>query len=173
MNELKKLVDSLGTKAQQVAALKLEDVVNDVDLLTVALSMSNLTVVARTISFSNEGETSHIAAHKALDIGWNPSIREALAEAGYFTEGLRGLLELAEHHPTTGSRLMPIFEEAVSIRKELRIPKGLVRNLKNYFNEKLEADGFAIGNPDEDGKYFVKTAEWVNVKFDKKEPDKQ
>lgn len=172
MNELKKLADSLGAKAQQVAALKLEDVVNDVDLLTVALSMSNLTVVARAISFSKEGETSHIAAHKALDIGWNPSIREALAEAGYFAEGLCGLLELAEHHSPTGSRLMPIFEEAVSIHKELRIPKGLVRKLKNYFNEKLEADGFAIGNPDEEGKYFVKTAEWVNVKFDKREPGK-
>lgn len=172
MNELKKLADSLGAKAQQVAALNLEDVVNDVDLLTVALSLSNLTVVARTISFSKEGATSHIAAHKALDIGWNPSIREALAKAGYFAEGLRGLLELAEHHSSTGSRLMPIFEEAVSVHKELRIPKGLVRRLKSYFNEKLDADGFAIGNLDEDGKYFVKTAEWVNGKFAKMEPGK-
>lgn len=34
MNEPKKLTDSLGAKAQQVAALKLEDVVNDVDFLT-------------------------------------------------------------------------------------------------------------------------------------------
>lgn len=172
MNELKKLVDSLGAKAQQVAALKLEDVVNDVDLLTVALSLSNLTVVARTISFSKEGATSHIAAHKALDIGWNPSIREALAKAGYFAEGLRGLLELAEQHALTGSRLMPVFEEAVSIHKELRIPKGIVRELKNYLSKKLDSDGFAIGNPDEDGKYFVKTAEWVNVKFDKMESGK-
>lgn len=172
MNELKILVDSLGAKAQQVAALKLEDVVDNVDQLTVALSISNLTVVAQTICFSKEGEIGHIAAHKALDIGWNPSKREALAGAGYFAEGLRGLLELAEHHSDAGSRLMPVFEEAVSIHKELRIPKGLVRKLKNYLNEKLDSDGFAISNPDETGKYFVKTAEWVNAKFDKMEPDK-
>lgn len=172
MKELKKLVDSLGAKAQQVAALKLENVVDDVDLLTVALAISNLTVVARTVSFSKEGEIGHIAAHKALDIGWNPSTREALAEAGYFAEGMRGLLELAENHSLTGSRLMPVFEEAVSIHKELHIPKGLVRKLKNYLNEKLETDGFAIGNPDEDGKYFVKTAEWVNAKIEKMESGK-
>lgn len=172
MKELKELVDSLGAKAQLVADLKLENVVNDVDQLVVALSMSNLTVVARTISFSKEGETGHIAAHKALDIGWNPSIREALAEAGYFAEGLRGLLELAEKHSLTGSRLMPVFEEAVSIHKELRIPKGLVRKLKTYLNEKLDSDGFAISNPDDDGKVSVKTAEWVNAKFDKMEQGK-
>ena len=170
MKELKNFVDSMAAKAQLVADLKLESVVNDVDLLTVALS--NLTLVARTISFSKEGEIGHIAAHKALDIGWNPSIREALAEAGYFAEGLRGLLELAEKHVLTGSRLMPIFEEALDIHKELCIPKSLKRRIKNYINEKLETDGFAISNPDDEGKVSVKTAGWVNAKFDKMEPGK-
>lgn len=164
MKELKKLIDNLGAKAQQVADLKLACVVDDVDLLTVALCVSNLTEVARTLSASKEGETSYIAAHKALDIGWNPSIRGALVETGYFAEGLRGLLELAEHSSITGSRLMPAFEEAVSIHKELHIPKKLVCKLKNYINEKLELDGFAISNPDDDGKVYVKTARWVEEK---------
>lgn len=172
MNELKKLIDNLGAKAQQVADLKLENVVNDVNLLTVALSLSNLTVVSRTISYSKEGEISYIAAHKALDIGWNPSIREVLVKDRFFAESLRGLLALAEKNPLAGSRLMPVFDEAVSIHKELRIPNRLVSKIKNYLTEKLESDGFAICNPDENGVYFVKTAEWVNAKCDQIGPGK-
>lgn len=172
MKELKKLIDELGGKAQMVANIKLESMIDDVDLLTVALCTSNLTVVSQTLSFSNEGETSYIAAHKALDVGWNPTIRETLAKNGYFTEGFRGLLKLAERNPIAGSRLMPVFEEAVSIYKELGLPKKLRSELKNYINQKLETDGFAIGNINEDGKTPVNVARWVEAKLDKISPRK-
>lgn len=169
MDELKMLVDNLAANAQKIANTKLEDVINDVDQLTVALCTSNLNVVAQTLSLSREGENRYIAAHKALDIGWNPSIRDALAKDGYFTKGLRELLELAERDPVAGSRLMPIFEEAVDIHKDLRIPKDLKCRLKNYTSEKLETDGFAISNPDDDGKVSIKTARWVEEKISSKE----
>ena len=167
MKELKKLVDSLGAKAQMVAAINLGDMIDDVDLLAVALSMSNLTEVARTLSAAEEAEMSYIAAHKALDIGWNPSIRETLIEAEYFAKGLCGLLELAETNPVAGSRLMPVFEEAVSIHKELGITKELKCNLKNFMERKLEFEGFAISHRDEEGKVMVRTAEWVNKMAEK------
>ena len=172
MKEFKKLIDALGGKAQMVANIKLESMIDDVDLLTFALCTSNLTVVSQTLSFSNEGETGYIAAHKALDVGWNPTIRETLATNGYFTEGFRGLLKLAERNPIVGSRLMPVFEEAVSIYKELGLPKKLRSELKNYINKKLETDGFAIGNINEDGKTPVNVARWVEAKLDKISPRK-
>lgn len=172
MNKVKNLVAGLGLNAQRIANIKLEDVIDDVNLLTVALCTSNLHLIARTLSFADEGENSYIAAHKALDIGWNPSIRERLAKDGYFTDGLRGLLELAERNSTVGSRLMPVFDEAVSIYKDLRIPKKLKSQLKRYFNQKLDTDGFAISHIDEDGKVFVKTARWVEEKVEKASADK-
>ena len=172
MQNFKKLIDDLGAKAQMIASVKLESVIDDVDLLTVALCTSNLTVVSQTLSFSNEGENGYIAAHKALDIGWNPSIRETLANNGYFTEGFRGLLKLAEQNPIAGSRLMPVFEEAVSIYKDLGLPKKLKSELKSYINQKLETDGFAIGNINEDGKTPVNVARWVEAKLDKISPRK-
>lgn len=172
MQNFKKLIDELGAKAQMVANIKLESVIDDADLLTVALCTSNLTVVSQTLSFSNEGETGYIAAHKALDVGWNPTIRETLAKNGYFTEGFRGLLKLAERDPIVGSRLMPVFEEAVSIYKELGLPKKLRSQLKSYITQKLETDGFAIGNINEDGKTPVNIASWVEEKFEKASANK-
>lgn len=172
MNELKKLVDDLAAKAQKIADMRLEDVIDDVDLLTVALATSNLTVVARTLSFSKEGEKCYIAAHRALDIGWNPSIREELAKRAYFADGLRRLLKLAEANPLVGSRLMPIFEEAVEVHKDIDIPKKLQCRLKTFINEKLDADGFSIGNLNEDGKTPVKIASWVEEKLKLETPTK-
>lgn len=170
MNEKKKLFDELAAKAQRVAGINLDEVVDDVDLLTVALAISDLTVVARTLSFSNEGEKSYIAAHRALDIGWNPTIRNALAAKGYFAEGLCGLLKLAEANPLVGSRLMPIFEEAVEIEKDIKISKKLRCRLKNFINEKLCAEGFSIGNIDENGKTPVNIAKWVEEKLELETP---
>ena len=170
MNEIKKLIDDLAAQAQKIAGISLDEVVDDVDLLTVALATSNLTVVARTLSFAKEGEKGYIAAHRALDIGWNPSIREALVAKGFFTEGLRGLLNLAEANPIAGSRLMPIFEEAVEIHKDLGIPKKLLRSLKTFVNDKLETDGFSIGNINEDGKTPVNIAKWVEEKLEHEIP---
>lgn len=162
MNDVKELVENLGASAQQVASLELKDVVSDVDLLTVALCTSGLVTIARTLSSAKEGENVHTAAHRALDIGWNISLRSALAEKGYFAEGVRSLLELAEENPLAGSRLMPVFDEIASVYKDLCIPKKLKRQVADYYNKKLDTDGFAIGPMDENGKTMVRTAEWVN-----------
>ena len=165
MNNLKNLIDSLGNKAQLVGALTLADVVADIDLLTVALCASGLDEIAHTLSFAKESQNRYIAAHKALDIGWNPTIREALASKGFFSDGVRGLLALAKSNSLAGSRLMPVFEELLSVHQDLRISKKLRCEIKNYINQKLETDGFAISF-EEDGKILVKTANWVNDKFE-------
>ena len=67
---------------------------------------------------------------------------------------------------------MPVFEEAVEIHKDLSIPKKLLRRLKTFVNDKLETDGFSIGNINEDGKTPVNIAKWVEEKFDKMESGK-
>ena len=160
------LIKGIGLNAQKLAAMSLDYVVTDMDQLTVALAISNLTEIAHTLSVAEEGENQYVAAHKALDIGWNPTLRETLVKEGYFSEGLRGLLELAETSSVAGSRLMPVFEEAVSIYKEVGVSKSLKRKLENYMKKKLDTDGFAISHRNEDGKVMVKTAEWVNKKLD-------
>ena len=167
MNDIKKFVADLGARAQMIANLTMANVIVDVELLTVALAISNLAEIAHTLSFAKEGEVQYVAAHKALDIGWNLSIREALVEKGYFAEGLRGLLDLAETNPVAGSRLMPVFEEAVSIHNELGVSKELKRNLKNFMEKTLETEGFALSHRNEEGKFMVKTADWVNKKVSK------
>ena len=164
MNEIMKFVDEMGAKAQMIADLMLASVIADVELLTVALAISNLTEIVHTLSLAKEGDNQYVAAHKALDIGWNPSIREALVGKGFFEKGLHGLLDLAEGSSVAGSRLMPVFEEAVSIYKELGVSKDLKRKLKNFMEKKLETEGFAISHRNEEGKVLVKTAEWVNKK---------
>ena len=158
------LIKAMGANAEKLAAMNLDYVVSDVDQLTVALALSDLTEIAHTLSNANEGEVQYVAAHKAMDIGWNPTLREDLMKKGFFVSGLRGLLELAETSCLAGSRLMPVFEEAISNHKELGIPNLLKYKLKNYMKKKLETDGFAISHMDGEGKTMVRTAEWVNEK---------
>ena len=162
MENIEMLIKGIGLNAQKLAAMSLDCVVTDVDQLTVAFAISNLAEIARTLSVAEKGENQYVAAHKALDIGWNPTLRETLVKEGYFREGLHGLLKLAETNSVAGSRLMPVFEEAVSIYKEIGVSKSLKRKLENYMKKKLDTDGFAISHLNEDGKVMVKTAEWVN-----------
>lgn len=162
----------LFARVQQTADLSLSSVITDPHQLLVALVLSDFEVIAETLSVSTEHESCHIVAHQALDIGCNPTMRSKMAKGGYFTEVLSGLLELAEKDPIVGSRLVPVFDEAVSVHKDLRIPKALKRKLQEYTEKKLETDGFAIGRRDADGKIRVKTAEWVNAKLDKMEAGK-
>ena len=149
-------------RVQQAADLSLSSVITDPHQLLVALALSDFEVIAEMLSASTGHDACHILAHQALDIGCNPTMRRSMAKRGYFTEVLRGLLELAEKDPVAGSRLVPVFDEALVVCKELRISKALKRKLKEYTEMKLETDGFAIGRRGADGKIGVKTADWVN-----------
>lgn len=166
MNEFKKFFADFCARAQMTADMMLASVITDPHQLTVALTVSDFEDIAETLADAAECEICHVAAHMALDIGCNPSYRSALAEKGYFTEGLRGLLDLAEADPVVGSRLVPVFDKAVSVHKDLGISGALKRKLREYTKKKLESDGFAIGCRDEDGKIRVKAAEWVNKKVE-------
>ena len=162
----KKFFAEFYARVQQIAGMMLTSVITDPHQLVVALALSDFEVIAEILSVTTEREPCHIIAHQALDIGCNPSVRRNLAKCDYFTEVLRGLLELAEKDPVVGSRLVPVFDEAVSVHKDLRISKALKCELKEYTGKKLEADGFAIGRRGADGKIRVKTAEWVNKKIE-------
>ena len=146
----------------QTADLMLTSIITDPHQLLVALALSDFEVIAETLSVATEHDACHIVAHQALDIGCNPSVRRKMAKCNYFNEVLCGLLELAESDSMVGSRLVPVFDEALAVCKELRISKALKRKLKEYTEMKLETDGFAIGRRDADGKIRVKTAAWVN-----------
>lgn len=162
----KKFFADFFKRVQQAADLMLTNVITDPHQLLVALALSDFSVIAEILSVTTEHEACHIVAHQALDIGCNPSVRRNLAKCNYFTEVLCGLLELAEKDPVVGSRLVPVFDEAVSVHKDLRISKALKRKLKEFTEMKLEADGFAIGRRGADGKIRVKTAVWVNKKME-------
>lgn len=162
----KKFFADFFARVQKTADLMLTSVITDPHQLLVALALSDFEVIAETLSVSTEHDACHIVAHQALDIGCNPTMRSKMAKGGYFTEVLSGLLELAEKDPIVGSRLVPVFDEAVSVYKDLRISKALKRKLEEYTEKKLETDGFAIGRRDADGKIRVKTAEWVNKKLE-------
>lgn len=160
----KKFFANFFKRAQQTADLTLTSIITDPHQLVVALALSDFEEIAEVLSATSEHKACHIVAHQALDIGCNPSVRRQMARCNYFNEALRGLLELAEADPMVGSRLVPVFEEAVSEHKELNLSKVLKRKLKEFTEKKLEADGFAIGRRGADGKIRVKTAEWVNKK---------
>lgn len=159
---MKALVKRLGDKAQEIANLMLADVIDDVDLLTVALSASGLQEIAHTLSYAKKDEVRYVAAHQALDIGWNPGLRVKLQEEAYLSKGVAGLLEVAKGNADTGSRLMPVFEEVLAQYKDFGISKKLRCEIKNYMNQKLDDEGFAITSITEEGKVMVKTADWVN-----------
>ena len=158
MNEL---FEKLQIKAREIGNLNLTDVVDDPDLLTVALSLTDLREIAITLCRSQKNDPGYIAAHQALDIGWKPDLREALAEDGYFSDGIKGLLELSKKVPDAGSRLMPIFNEVLSPHVEIGLSKKLLRKVKTYMNEKKDADGFEITDIGDDGKIIVRAASWV------------
>lgn len=166
MNKSNNFFADFFEKVQQTADLMLVNVITDPHQLVVALALSDFEEIAETLSVVTEHEACYVAAHTALDIGCNPTVRETMAKSNYFAEVLRGLLELAETDPMIGSRLVPVFDEAVSVHKDLRIPKALKRKLEEYTAKKLEIDGFAIGRRDADGNLRVKTAAWVNKKVE-------
>ena len=81
---MKETFEILNKKATEIANIMLADIITDVDLLTVALCAGYFDEITRTIFLSNEGEDKHTAAHRALDLGWNPSLREKKIADGYF-----------------------------------------------------------------------------------------
>lgn len=158
---MKKTFETIQEKVSEVASLMVADYVDDIDLLTVALAISSMRDIAFTLNQAKRSDIRYIAAHKALDIGWNVALRDSLAKAGYFENGLRGLLELSEENPNLGSRLMPTFSEAISIYKEIGLSKSFKRELEHYVTQKKETDGFAITRICDDGKVMVYLAEWL------------
>lgn len=157
------LFDKLNDKAWEIASIMVADVVDNVDLLTVALCAGNLNEIARTLHAKRLGESKQDAAHRALELGLDPVLRYTVAREGFFAAGLRGLLDLAEKNPDTGSRLMPIFNEMVTDCKKYGIPKKLKVRVKNYMSEKKNADGFAIMCLDDaKGTAVIYAADWVS-----------
>ena len=152
------LFKKLHEKATEFADIMLVDVIDDVDLLTVALCAGNFNEIVRTIYKTREGECGHIAAHRALDIGWNPSLRESKAKEGFFSKGLRGLIELSKNNPDTGARLMPVLGSMISEYQELDISEKLKREVMCYMEYMHQRDGFAISHISDDGKVIVKPA---------------
>lgn len=155
---MNKNFENQNAKVAGIANIMVADVIEDVDLLTVALCAGCLEEISHTIFLSNEGEDKHTAAHRALDLGWNPVLRERKVRAGYFEKGLRGLIDLSKRNPDAGSRLMPIFCEMVSDPSKYGLPKILVRETVRYMEAIRERDGFAIVCMNDDGKVVVKPA---------------
>jgi hypothetical protein len=157
------LFDELNDKAWKVSTLMVADIVDDEDLLTVALCAGNLNEIARTLHANRLDVNKQEAAHRALELGLNSKLRNNMASKGFFAKGLRGLLELAQLDSDTGSRLMPIFNELVTAYKKYRIPRDLRVCVKNYMTNKKNTDGFAIMCIDDaNGRTLVYAADWVS-----------
>ena len=151
---MEKIFKSIRSRAAKIAEMMLCEHINDVRLLTIALCMSNFAQIVDTIMASKEGSYKHEAAHAALDIAWQPSLKSAKARAGYFSEGLRDLVELSKQNPDLATRLVPVFGEMLHKSKELGISQALKREVVDYVEYIFERDGFAITDTDDDG--FVK-----------------
>lgn len=153
---LKKLHD----KADRIANLMLIDIIHDADLLTVALCAGTIDALAHTLCRAKEGEYGYIAAHKAMDIGCKPDVRDAMKKVGYFAKGLRGLLELAERDPDAGARLMPVFCTMASEYRKYGVPRKLKNEVMHHMEYMYKRDGFAITLID-DGSAKVKVSDEV------------
>lgn len=141
---MKSFIENLHMNAISIANTRVADYVKDVDLLTVALCAGNLNEIANTLYDAPNADYKHVAAHRALDLGWNPALRKEKANAGFFANGLRGLLELSKQDSAAGTCLMPIFCELVSNPEKYGISSKLSAQLKNYMRDKKSIDGFAI-----------------------------
>ena len=150
------LFENFRKKALAIANSRVADVVEDVDLLTVALCAGNFNEIKNTLFDAKSNETKHIAAHKALDLGFNPALRKSMAKNGFFAKGLFGLLEIAKKNPAAGSRLMPIFCAMITDDKKYAISSCLKNQVLNFMNQKRDQDGFAItGLNDSEGEASV------------------
>ena len=157
------LFEKLNSKAKEIANMRVAEVVEDMDQLTVALCAGNLGEIARTVRATHLSESQQEAAYKAYSLGTNPTEFEAAARQGFFAKGLRDLLVTAEKNPDAGSRLFPIFNELVLEYKKYRIPKKLKARVKNYMSEKKRADGFALTLFDDvAGRVVIHAADWVS-----------
>lgn len=154
------LFKNLHKKVLSIANSRVADVVEDIDLLTVALCAGNFNEIKNTLFDAKNNETKYIAAHKALDLGFNPVLRKNMAKNGYFAKGLSGLLEVAKKNPDAGSRLMPIFCEMITEHKKYGISRSLRNQVVDYINKKRDQDGFAItGLNDDDEKVSISVAD--------------
>ena len=152
---MEELFAELNRKALNIVNIMLADIILDVDFLTVALCAGNFGEIEKTIFMSDEGENGYIAAHRALDLGWKPEVREQRVQAGYFASGLRGLIDLAKQNPDAGSRLMPVFAEMVSDPEKYGLSTKLVHETVCYMEHIRQRDGFAIANITNDGKVVL------------------
>jgi hypothetical protein len=152
------LFDKLNDKARDIANIRLADLIMDVDLLTVALSADVFPETMLALKDAQEGDRRYVAAHKAIDIGFNNPLRDKALKEGFFAKGARGLLKLADQEPDTGARLMPVFNTMVSSYRYYGISKKLKHEIEAYMERKRQNDGFAILKYTEDGKVIIKAA---------------
>lgn len=152
------LFERLNDKAQNVAKLRLADLIMDVDLLALALCADAFEETILALKDAQYGDRCYLAAHQAIDIGFNVSMRKAMASQGFFANGLRRLLALAEQQSDTGARLMPIFYAVTSNHTYYGISKKLKREIEDYIECKRQHDGFAIMGRSKDGRVIIKAA---------------
>lgn len=152
------LFERLNDKALDIAKLRLADLIMDVDLLALALCADAFEETLLTLKDAQQGDRCYLAAHQAFDIGFNVSIRKAMASNGFFANGLRRLLTLADQQADTGARLMPVFYSVVSDYTRYGISKKLKREIEDYLERKRQHDGFAIMGSSKDGRVIIKAA---------------
>lgn len=152
------LFSKLNDKAGYIANLRLVDLIMDVDLLTVALCADVFSETVLALRDAQTGDRCHLAAHKAIDLGFNDSLRSTKAKEGFFAKGVRGLMELGDQQPDTGTRLMPIFYAMASDCKCYGLSKKLKHEIENYIERKRQHDGFAIVSHTEGGRVIIKAA---------------
>ena len=126
------LFNKLNDKASYIANLRLADLIMDVDLLTVALSADVFPETMLALKNARTDDHGYVAAHRAIDVGFNNLLRDKALKEGFFAKGARGLLKLADQEPDIGARLMPVFNTMVSNCKYYGISKKLKHEIEVY-----------------------------------------
>lgn len=81
----------------------------------------------------------------------HPVVRQQLANAGFFEEGLSTLLDLAAKNDLLSARLVSVFAEAEEDSADLNLSEALVERLSGEMNRALEVWGFAVVDIDKNG----------------------
>ena len=144
-----------------IVDMNLHEMIDGYEPLTTAFYLDRLDAVSRAVDMTDNVNV-HQAAAVAIVAESNTYVRQQLADAGFFEEGLSQLLGFAAKDDVLSARLVPVFGEAVEQAASLDLSELLVDLLMEQLERTRDSWGFAVIGIDEDG-YEISLAEETEI----------
>lgn len=148
-------ISTITPKVRVVMSIPIESVVPNLRNLMVALYLSDPGEEVRIRELYADDNIVHHALNTVNKLRNDKELRDVFIDGGFFDEQLELLLDIAKKRVLAGSRLVPVFCQALREAEELKISAELQEKIIAHIEWQRDKDGFAISELSEENNHIV------------------